>query len=503
MDPNTFDAPLPSPSPTPSSAETKPGSAGRRILVNTGSLTGSSLWRIFISFILQVLISRVLGVAEFGQYISVLAFLNVGQVISELGLPTLLVRNLAQHPALRRPYFSLALRIQLMAGVITWIGLVLLTWLLPVSSGTQTALWLAGASLPFYAVTSVSQTLFKAGERMELVMGVEGTINTLILLLSIATLWLGGGIAALVAILVLTQAISAAMCSLLVARNRLLSGSHSDVHVTWRSLWHAARPFYWISLADVLLHRLDILLLNVVAGDLVTGIYSIAYSIVRVVVKLIQSYWQALYPTISRLYQDTVNQYQRLSSLSLRYGLILVLPMAAIGFGIAASLLQVLYGDDAAASVPVFQILIWTTPFFLVEVYAVTQLMATGHPRLSLRITWVHILIVLLALPVLTAQMAATGAAISLVLASVGGTLAGVALMHKHALPLRVPRFAILLLATAVAGILATLLPLPWLARAFCGGVAYLAIIWLTGVFAPGDRQIFRDALSLRPRRTG
>jgi len=476
----------------------EPGSVGRRVLVNTGSLTGSSLWRIFISFVLQILISRVLGVAEFGQYISVLAFLNVSQVVSELGLPTLLVRNLAQRPDLRRPYFTLALRIQLTAGFITWIGLVLLTWILPVSSATQTALWLVGASLPFYAVTSVSQTLFRASERMELVMGVEGTINTLILLLSVAALWLGGGVISLVAVLVLTQAASAALVTLLVTRNHLVTGSHGDANVKWRSLWHAARPFYWLSLTDVLLHRLDILLLNVLAGDLITGIYSIAYSVVRIMVKLIQSYWQALYPTLSRLYDHAVDQYQRLSSLSLRYGLILVLPTAAIGFGVAANVLHLLYGNDAAASVVVFQILLWAAPFFLIEMYAVTQLMATGHPHLSLRVTWVHILTVLLLLPILTNQLDAVGAAISLVVATADGAIAGGILMRSRSLPLHVPHIAILLGATCIAGLLALLLPLPWIVRALCGGIAYLGIIWMTGVFAPSDKQIFRDALTSR-----
>ncbi len=479
-------------------SENNPGSVGRRILVNTGSLTGSSLWRIFISFVLQILISRLLGIAEFGQYVSVLAFLNVSQVVSELGLPTLLVRNLAQHPDLRRAYFSLALRVQLAAGFITWIGLVLLIWMLPVSPTTQTALWLVGASLPFYAVTSVSQTLFKASERMELVMGVEGAINTLILLFSIAAMWLGGGIISLVGVLILTQVLSAGMYTLFVARTHLLTGKGTDAAVSWSMLWHAARPFYWLSLADVLLHRLDILLLNVFAGDLITGIYSIAYSVVRIIVKLIQSYWQALYPTISRLFHHAQDQYQRLSSLSLRYGLILVLPVAAIGFGVAANVLYLLYGNDAAASVPVFQILIWSTPFFLIEMYAVTQLMATGYPNLSLRVTWVHILTVLLLLPILTNQIDAVGAAIALVVAGGSGAITGGLLMRRRSLPLHVPRITILIGATCVAGLLATLLPLSWLLRALCAGSAYLSIIWLTGVFAPNDRQILRDALRLR-----
>ncbi|MEZ4582113.1 MAG: hypothetical protein R3A10_10850 [Caldilineaceae bacterium] len=78
----------------------------------------------------------------------------------------------------------------------------------------------------------------------------------------------------------------------------------ADTPIDLRRLWQELRPFYWLSLADVLLHRLDIILLNIVTTDLVTGIYSIAYSVVRVGVKLIQSFWQALYPTLSRLHRQ-------------------------------------------------------------------------------------------------------------------------------------------------------------------------------------------------------
>ena len=96
---------------------------GRRVLVNTGALASSSLWRIAISFVLQILIARTLGISQLGQYISTLAFLNVAQIVSELGLPNLLVRDLAQLPHQRRAHFLAALRMQLASALLTWLAL--------------------------------------------------------------------------------------------------------------------------------------------------------------------------------------------------------------------------------------------------------------------------------------------------------------------------------------------------------------------------------------------
>ena len=79
---------------------------GRRVLVNTGALTSASLYRILTSFVLQLLIARILGVEGLGHYTIAMAYLNVSQVISELGLPALLVRDLAQAPTRRRSTFA-------------------------------------------------------------------------------------------------------------------------------------------------------------------------------------------------------------------------------------------------------------------------------------------------------------------------------------------------------------------------------------------------------------
>lgn len=482
--------------PAPSTAAPSHGapSTARRVLVNTASLAGSSLWRIFISFILQILITRVLGVAAFGQYVSALAYLNVAQVVSELGLTTLLVRDLAPAPTRRRAYFRLALRLQLAAALATWAALVLLAVLLPVSVATRNALWLAGASLPFYAVTSAAQTLFKASERMELVMSVEATINTLIMGVSIGVLLMGGGVSQLIGVLVATQAVSALLCLWLVRRQHLLAAPQEDVAIDLRELWRSVRPFYWLSLADVLLHRLDILLLNVVTTDLVTGLYSIAYSIVRVGVKLIQSFWQALYPTLSRLHHQATQQYSTLSRVSLRYGLMAVLPIAGVGTGVAGGVLTLLYGQDAEASIRTLQILLWLTPLFLVEMYGVVQLMVVHKTRASLTITWVHIGAVLLLLPALTILYQAEGAALAMVAAGVLGVVTARWLAHQVDVPFAVRGLPILVATTVITTLVAFLLPLAWPLRAVIATGLYAAVMWITGVFAPGDRAILRKA---------
>jgi O-antigen/teichoic acid export membrane protein len=471
---------------------------GRRVLVNTGALTSASLYRIGMSFVLQLLIARRLGVDGLGHYTIAMAYLNVSQVVSELGLPALMVRDLAQAPAGRRSYFRALLAIQSVMALLTWGVLILLSSVLPYGETTRVGLWLVGATLPFFAICSVSQTLFQAGERMELVMWVELLVNTLILGFSVAVLWRGGDELALIAVIIVAQAISAITCIVLVGRSQLLRWEQVPVQVKYRPLLRQAMPFFGLSMGDVLLQRLDILLLSIVAGPTVTGIYSAAYSVVRVLMKLVQSFWKALYPTLSRLHTQSEAQYKRLARVSLRYGLLLLLPMATVGAVVAGGALNLIFGGDYAASARVFQILIWAAPLFMVENYAIILLMVERHLRQSLWILALHLGGTILLLPPLTELTGADGAAWAVVAAGAVGAVYGIWMLRRLALPLDVKRFWGMAIGALVAGAVAYFLPAAWYWQAIAGGIVYFVLCWVTGVLSMSDLTTLRSTLSAK-----
>jgi len=473
---------------------------GRRVLANAGALASSSLWRIGISFALQLFIARALGLRALGQYTVALAYLNVCQVIGELGLQTLLVRDLAQAPTQRQAYFRLTLLVRLAVSGLIWGALWGLSLLPAFGETTGIALRLVGATLPFYAVTSTCQMLFQAGERMELVMGVEVFTNTLIVGLSLAILWRGGDVVALVGVLIATQAVSALVCLLLLRRRGLFIAPQRVVSLPWRSLWRRAAPFYSLALADVLLQRLDILLLSVFAGPALTGVYSAAYNVVRVLIKLVQSVWQALYPTLSRLQHHAPVRYRRLALLAVRYGLLLVLGGAAVSAGVADGLLHAVYGAESTPAVPVFRTLIWIAPVFLLETYAILLLLIERKPLHSLLLTALHLGTVVFSLPFLTVgiEHGAQGAAIAVLLANGVGALGGVLLLRRYHLPLDLTRAPIVLITALCVAWSSAWLPFFWMTRATLGLLLYGTALLVAGVLRRDDLHRVRSLLSAR-----
>ncbi len=486
--------------PTAPSTPTISTAIGRRILANTGALAASSLWRIVISFVLQLFILRRLGVDGMGYYTIALTYLNVCQILSEVGLPTLFTRDLAQQPTQRRAGFRQALSLQVVMALLTWAGLILLTNLLPLEETSRRILWMVGASLPFYACTSVCQTIFQAGERMEYVFGIETLINTLILATSWFLLWRGDGVVALVTVLIATQALSALVGLLLVWHSGLLAAPQEPVRFDLRKLWSRAAPFYGLALADVLLQRLDTLLLSVVGGVTITGIYGASDNLVRVLLKLVQSLWRALYPTLSRLRLQTHNHYKILCQLSLRYGLIVLLPAATLGTVVAKDLLILVYDDKIASSIGVFQVAIWTAPAFLIELYAVTILMVENRPLRSMLITGVHLVVIAVLLPILTERQGALGAAIAVTVAGAAGTVVGMILLRQMQLSIELNKAGMIAIAALLAGLVAWFVPATWFIQLLIGGLAYLGLLWLSKALTVNDLRKVWGAVNPSPQ---
>ena len=400
-----------------------PTSLRGRVLVNTGALASANLWRIVVSFLVQLLVARILGLEALGQYTVAMAYLNISQVLCEMGLPLWMVRELAQTPQLRRAYLQRGALLQVGAALLLWALLAAVTTLLPYPPTTRAAIFWVGASLPLFAITSATATIFQAAERMELAFVIEFTTNLLILLVSVWLLWQQHNVADLLLVVVGAQGVGMLLALVLLRANRLLAAPQQAATLSPAAMLQGASPFFGLSLTDVLLQRLDILLLSLFGNALLLGAYSAAYNLVRVAVKLLQSIWRGIYPTLARLYPSAPAQALRAASRLFYVGFALCTVGALLVSGWATSILHLVYGVDSAAmesigsnltgydSAPVLAWLIWQAPLFFLELYATTWLLIIMRARAALGVALIHVLLLVLLLPLGAAYAGAIGAA--------------------------------------------------------------------------------------------
>ncbi len=414
-----------------------------RVLINTGALASANLWRIVVSFLVQLLVARILGLEALGQYTVAMAYLNISQVLCEMGLPLWMVRELAHTPHLRRAYWRWGVLLQVGAALVLWAGLAGLTALLPYPPTTRTALIWVGASLPLFAITSATATIFQAAERLELAFVVEFVTNLLILLASVGLLWQRGSVADLLLVVVGAQGIGMVLALVLMRGYGLLAAPQTAAPLSLAGVTRGASAFFGLSLTDVLLQRLDILLLSLLGNPLLLGVYSAAYNLVRVAIKLLQSIWRGVYPTLARLHPTTPAQAQRIALRFLGGGLlacstgalmvsVLATPIVRVVYGEGRGVMDSQAGGQAAATVLAW--LVWQAPLFFGELYAITWLLVTQRARAALTISSLHVLLLGLLLPFGAWYAGALGAAWGALAAQ--GVATTVALWRVRVIPL-------------------------------------------------------------------
>lgn len=412
-------------------------SLAQRVVVNTGALASANLWRIVVSFLVQLLVARILGLEALGQYTVAMAYLNISQVLCELGLPLWMVRELAQAPHLRRAYFRQGVLLQVTAALLLWALLAALMRLLPYPQVTRTAILWVGTSLPLFAITSAAATIFQAAERLELAFVIEFVTNLLILLLSIWLLWQQATVADLLLVVVIAQGLGMIIALALLFANRLLAAPQQDTPLLLTVTARGALPFFGLSLTDVLSQRLDILLLSLLGDGRLLGTYSAAYNLVRVAIKLLQSLWRGVYPTLARLFPASPDGAMRLAARLLFAGVALSTIGALLTGVLATSILRLVYGvgENTANQREIAVVLtwlIWQAPLFFLELYGVTWLMVRQRAQVALGLALLHLLLLLLLLPSGAMLAGAVGAAWGTLAAQAVAAVVTLWFVHKR-----------------------------------------------------------------------
>ena len=117
-------------------------------------------------------------------------------------------------------------------------------------------------------------------------------------------------------------------------------------------------------------------MLSYLAGDYSTGLYKSAYNIIYVFTTFFVVYQSVIFPIMSKFFKESDNLLKISFELSVKYLLLIILPLSVGVFFYAGPLVDLIYSNKySLASVPV-QILIWTVSFLYINGVASTLLNA-------------------------------------------------------------------------------------------------------------------------------
>lgn len=334
----------------------------KRLSQNLLSLFTADMVRRLLGFISVAYLARVLGKEDFGAVNLGFAVLAYGMVLSAAGFPTIGTKKIAQGA-------SLEVVGQVIGSRLISTILVLAVIVLTVIAGVQnvTIAWLIILFL-FSLLPQIFfvDWFFQGKETMGIVSAariVQSVVYLAVILIFVRTadnvLWVAVG----------SICGECAASTLLFAQFRKI---YHDVHIRFTPsfrLFKQSAPLAIGVILTTLMMNYPVLALGILKTSSDVGVYSAAGKLVYFLMMGDRILVLLLLPASARKFHDSPEKFQELLRDSVRWILLISLPIAVGGMLISDDLIRIIFGAEYGVSASVLQVFIWY--FFLTMLHTV------------------------------------------------------------------------------------------------------------------------------------
>ena len=351
---------------TPIGAEPPGKSVVQTVARNAAFMLGGQALIKVLAFIFNVYVVRRLGDAHFGRYSTVLAYVAIFAMFTDLGTSTLSVREMARKEENIAWMVPDIMALRAVLSVIAIVCAVLSAWLLGKTTDVVLGIFLASCGLLLYAFQGPLDSMMIARERLDFSSAFRLLNQVVFMILGTTLLLVGVGYIGLV-LASLAGVVAMGLASAYVARRALrLHFERPNPH-HWLPLLRASFPFGLMGIVGDFAQRFDTVFMSFVLTDSAVGWYNVPYNLIMMMLLLAQSLAISMYPTLVREYDSGRGSIQDTVPRALRYLLLLSLPISVGGMLLADRVIILLYGQEFAPAVPVMRILVWALPFMFVS----------------------------------------------------------------------------------------------------------------------------------------
>jgi len=367
----------------------------RNIAKNTAVLFIAQGISYGLGFIYTIYLARYLGPSEFGILSFAMAFATVFSVFADIGIQTIIVREVAREKSLLMKYIANVTLIKIILGIATF-GLIALTInILGYPQSTVAVVYLIGIMVILNTFSQMYYSVFQAFEMMEY-MGIGLILQALLVLVGVlAAINLGYDILSFALIYCLTSFLVLSY-NLFVFRFHPFKKVNAPLHTLvefdwsfWKATIYQAIPFALSTIFVNIYSWLDTVILSSMKGGEVVGYYNAAYRIVAVILFLPSAFMGAILPIMARLHVTSGDALKLSLEKSCKYLFIMGLPITVGIFILAPHIIDLVYGQQYAPATTALQILAPSIWVIFINMVLNTYLNSINRQSISAKIFFV------------------------------------------------------------------------------------------------------------------
>lgn len=351
---------------------------------NTAYLACAELITKIISFMIVIIVARYLQEINFGKYSFAFAYTSFFAIISDLGLDTLAIRDIARNKESAGKLFVNTSLIKFVLSIISFVLLVVIINLMNYPQDTILAVYILGIYALINSFNQLFRSVFRAFEKMRyeaIVRIIEKVITLFLIIYLISNEY---GLIEIVSVFLIASVLTFILSGYFTISRFIKIKFELDT-ILMKKIFKEALPFGFTAIFIVIYFRIDTVMLSLMVGDKAVGLYNASYNIIDGLTGLVAgSLGGMALPVMSRYFVSVENRkylkitYIQLFELSLIAGLLISIFVTIF----AEDIIQLFYGSeylDAAASL---KILIWAFFIICISTISSTLLNSIGKQKI-------------------------------------------------------------------------------------------------------------------------
>ncbi len=364
----------------------------RRIIKNSLILFASHVLTKLINLTVVLILTRMLGAEGFGIYSFSFAFVSLFMVLGNLGINSLLTRDIARNKSRINEFLGTSLPLLFYLSVLTFVVINTAVTFISWDAASKPAIRIFSLFLIFDNFSRHFVSVFRAFEKMEYEAYTNLVERLAMLFFAVILwkfnrslnflLWCFAGIEALKAL------VAFGFLRKFFQRIRL-QWFHPDI----LKIVKQAYPFALMIVFGTVSGRIDTVMLKIFHTDQIVAFYNVAHKIIESLTFIPENVVMALYPALSVLFVTSTAEFRKTFRKSFQYLLMIGLPLSAGIFILAAPIIHLFFEPEYAAGIVALRWLAVALAFVFLKYHFMISLNAIGRQNTFAKLAGISMLI--------------------------------------------------------------------------------------------------------------
>ncbi|MBU2044055.1 MAG: flippase [Candidatus Omnitrophica bacterium] len=351
-----------------------------KIAKGTGIVFSGKAINSLLFMVTAVLVARVLGVDNFGLYSFVFAYLTFFNVIADMGIKTILVREISKGKIEVAKLLGNAIIMRITLSLLALLLACFVVSFLNYPLSTKILVYIASLSF-FTSLTLFYESVFQANHKMGYIVGVN-ILDSLIKIVIFCVLVFSKAKLILYIVASVVAPIPGLFIIIRLSKKFIRPKFKLDFKIC-KDLIKESWPLALTAAFIVLYVRIDQLMLFQMKGAESVGYYAAAVRLTEAFNILPAAFMMAVFPLFSKYFISSKKKLEKAYNFSFRYMAMVIIPIA-VGISILSEpIINILYGGKFLGSVPALRILIWSGIFSFLGTVHLNLLIAVGLQKLD------------------------------------------------------------------------------------------------------------------------